>query len=114
MATHRAGPARELVRIDAGSHWFPDTVFEVVAHSDDQFIAVTVTTTSAGGGAAHLEQRDEPADERVADGSIGGARPERHDVERVRGETTGVGAVLNTARIEPGSSVAVFGCGHPR
>lgn len=56
MATHRAGPARELVRIDAGSHWFPDTVFEVVAHSDDQFIAVTVTTTSAGGGAAHLEQ----------------------------------------------------------
>jgi S-(hydroxymethyl)glutathione dehydrogenase / alcohol dehydrogenase len=27
------------------------------------------------------------------------------------GVTTGVGAVLNTARIEPGSSVAVFGCG---
>ena len=27
------------------------------------------------------------------------------------GVTTGVGAVLNTARIEPGSTVAVFGCG---
>jgi S-(hydroxymethyl)glutathione dehydrogenase/alcohol dehydrogenase len=27
------------------------------------------------------------------------------------GVTTGVGAVLNTARIEPGSVVAVFGCG---
>ena len=27
------------------------------------------------------------------------------------GVTTGVGAALNTARIEPGSSVAVFGCG---
>jgi len=27
------------------------------------------------------------------------------------GVTTGVGAVLNTAKIEPGSSVAVFGCG---
>ena len=27
------------------------------------------------------------------------------------GVTTGVGAVLNTARIEAGSSVAVFGCG---
>jgi len=27
------------------------------------------------------------------------------------GVTTGVGAVLNTARIEPGSMVAVFGCG---
>ena len=27
------------------------------------------------------------------------------------GVTTGVGAVLNTARIEPGSSVAIFGCG---
>jgi S-(hydroxymethyl)glutathione dehydrogenase/alcohol dehydrogenase len=27
------------------------------------------------------------------------------------GVTTGVGAVFNTARVEPGSSVAVFGCG---
>ncbi len=27
------------------------------------------------------------------------------------GVTTGIGAVLNTARIEPGSTVAVFGCG---
>jgi len=27
------------------------------------------------------------------------------------GVTTGVGAVLNTAKIEPGSTVAVFGCG---
>src|SRR5437667_11344542 len=27
------------------------------------------------------------------------------------GVTTGVGAVLNTARIEAGSTVAVFGCG---
>lgn len=27
------------------------------------------------------------------------------------GVTTGVGAVLNTAKVEPGSSVAVFGCG---
>src|SRR5689334_25340785 len=27
------------------------------------------------------------------------------------GVTTGMGAVLNTARIEPGSTVAVFGCG---
>jgi S-(hydroxymethyl)glutathione dehydrogenase / alcohol dehydrogenase len=27
------------------------------------------------------------------------------------GVTTGVGAVLNTARVEPGSSVVVFGCG---
>ena len=27
------------------------------------------------------------------------------------GVTTGVGAVLNTARVEPGSTVAVFGCG---
>jgi S-(hydroxymethyl)glutathione dehydrogenase / alcohol dehydrogenase len=27
------------------------------------------------------------------------------------GITTGVGAVLNTAKVEPGSSVAVFGCG---
>ena len=27
------------------------------------------------------------------------------------GVTTGLGAVLNTARIEPGSTVAVFGCG---
>ncbi len=27
------------------------------------------------------------------------------------GVTTGVGAVLNTAKMEPGSSVAVFGCG---
>jgi S-(hydroxymethyl)glutathione dehydrogenase/alcohol dehydrogenase len=27
------------------------------------------------------------------------------------GVTTGVGAVINTARVEPGSSVAVFGCG---
>lgn len=27
------------------------------------------------------------------------------------GVTTGVGAALNTARVEPGSSVAVFGCG---
>jgi S-(hydroxymethyl)glutathione dehydrogenase/alcohol dehydrogenase len=27
------------------------------------------------------------------------------------GVTTGVGAVLNTAKLEPGSSVAVFGCG---
>lgn len=27
------------------------------------------------------------------------------------GVTTGVGAVLNTARIEPGSTVAVLGCG---
>ena len=25
--------------------------------------------------------------------------------------TTGVGAVFNTAKVEPGSSVAVFGCG---
>src|SRR5262249_58764927 len=30
------------------------------------------------------------------------------------GVTTGVGAVLNTARIEPGSSVAVFGAGGGR
>ncbi len=41
----------------------------------------------------------------------------REDVELDRlaligcGVTTGVGAVLNTAKIEPGSSVAVFGCG---
>jgi S-(hydroxymethyl)glutathione dehydrogenase/alcohol dehydrogenase len=27
------------------------------------------------------------------------------------GVTTGVGAVINTARVEPGSTVAVFGCG---
>ena len=27
------------------------------------------------------------------------------------GVTTGVGAVINTARVQPGSSVAVFGCG---
>lgn len=27
------------------------------------------------------------------------------------GVTTGVGAVLNTAKMEPGASVAVFGCG---
>jgi S-(hydroxymethyl)glutathione dehydrogenase/alcohol dehydrogenase len=27
------------------------------------------------------------------------------------GVTTGVGAVLNTAKVEPGSTVAVFGCG---
>src|SRR5262249_62122187 len=27
------------------------------------------------------------------------------------GVTTGVGAALNTARVEPGSTVAVFGCG---
>ena len=27
------------------------------------------------------------------------------------GVTTGVGAVFNTAKVEPGSSVAVFGCG---
>ena len=30
------------------------------------------------------------------------------------GVTTGVGAVLNTAKIEPGSTVAVFGCGRRR
>src|ERR1043165_6220622 len=27
------------------------------------------------------------------------------------GVTTGVGAVFNTAKVEPGASVAVFGCG---
>ena len=27
------------------------------------------------------------------------------------GVTTGVGAVLNTAQVEPGTTVAVFGCG---
>ena len=30
------------------------------------------------------------------------------------GVTTGVGAALNTAKIEPGSTVAVFGCGRRR
>ena len=30
------------------------------------------------------------------------------------GVTTGVGAALNTAKIEPGSTVAVFGCGRDR
>ena len=27
------------------------------------------------------------------------------------GVTTGVGAVINTAQVKPGSTVAVFGCG---
>jgi S-(hydroxymethyl)glutathione dehydrogenase/alcohol dehydrogenase len=46
-----------------------------------------------------------------------GVVPVRNDVPFDRlcligcGVMTGVGAVLNTARVEPGSSVAVFGCG---
>jgi len=56
MNPSNRSPARELVRVGAGSGWSPEPVFEIVAHRDEQYLSITVTTTSAAGGHAHMEQ----------------------------------------------------------
>ena len=60
-------------------------------------------------GPGHVLRRD---DDRRAVGREGGHRPPAEQLALIGcGVTTGVGAALNTAQVEPGSIVAVVGCG---
>ena len=57
----------------------------------------------------HLRRRD---DGRRVDAGEGRDRPPDEQLALIGcGVTTGVGAALNTAQVEPGSTVAVIGCG---